>query len=725
MNPAGVKQDKYYFNDGNEDQGWDAVWDVVVAARADGWSAEFRIPLSQLRFPTSAKPTLRLRAVAADRAPERDVHLAAHRQEHQRHRVAVRRAARPRALAVAQAARACAVHRRRSVDRARRAATRSSRASDPGASVGLDMKYAITPALTLTATVNPDFGQVEADPGGRQPQRVRDVLSRAPAVLRRRIGRLPLRHGLQRRQLHGPLLHAPHRPAAAALGRRPRRRLRVGAVEHDHHRRDESHRADRRLLGRHPQRDDGRRRARTRRRRRRVHDRHVAPIEPFASYTVGRARREFANQSAIGLMMTATNRNVGDERSPMRVLANSAYAGGVDWDLRLARKRYAVAGYWAGTRVNGTEAAIARLQENNVHSFQRPDATHVEFDPTRTTLSGPVRLAGVPQDLRRAGAVRVEHRLQDAGLRQQRPRLHPARRPDHAEQLAAVAARQAGQVHPQLPLQPQSVGRPQLRRRPPASFGGNVNAHWSFKNNWSSGFGHQPRARQLRRPRDARRAGRQLRGQLELLELPQHRQPQAGRLRHVPRRRRLRVRAALLRRQPGRHLPADPVAVGERRLPVQRLRPRRAVGDERGGRRRADRTTCSRASTSGPWPSRRASTTRCRRRCRCRSTPSRSSRPAPTRTTRSSSTAARTTGSRATRPTTIAGNADFNYRSFRTTNVLRWEYRPGSSLFVVWQQGREDNVPRGDFRFGRDFSDVFSVPASNVFLVKFSYWLNY
>ena len=76
-------------------------------------------------------------------------------------------------------------------------------------------------------------------------------------------------------------------------------------------------------------------------------------------------------------------------------------------------------------------------------------------------------------------------------------------------------------------------------------------------------------------------------------------------------------------------------------------------------------------------------------------------------------------------PYDYRGNADFNYRSFRTTNVLRWEYRPGSSLFVVWQQGREDNAPRGDFRFGRDFSGVFSVPASNVFLVKFSYWLNY
>ena len=44
-------------------------------------------------------------------------------------------------------------------------------------------------------------------------------------------------------------------------------------------------------------------------------------------------------------------------------------------------------------------------------------------------------------------------------------------------------------------------------------------------------------------------------------------------------------------------------------------------------------------------------------------------------------------------PYAYAGNADFNFRSFRTTNVLRWEYRPGSSLFVVWQQGRKRTSP--------------------------------
>jgi hypothetical protein len=76
------------------------------------------------------------------------------------------------------------------------------------------------------------------------------------------------------------------------------------------------------------------------------------------------------------------------------------------------------------------------------------------------------------------------------------------------------------------------------------------------------------------------------------------------------------------------------------------------------------------------------------------------------------------------KPTVYAGNPDFNYRSFRTTNVLRWEYKPGTTLFVVWQQGREATAPYGDYNFSRDFGAVFDAPAKNVFLVKFAYWFN-
>jgi hypothetical protein len=67
-------------------------------------------------------------------------------------------------------------------------------------------------------------------------------------------------------------------------------------------------------------------------------------------------------------------------------------------------------------------------------------------------------------------------------------------------------------------------------------------------------------------------------------------------------------------------------------------------------------------------------------------------------------------------------NPDFNFRSLRGNAVLRWEYRPGSTLFVVWQQQRAGSEPFGDFSFSRDAGGVFSTRPDNIFLLKASYW---
>ena len=75
-------------------------------------------------------------------------------------------------------------------------------------------------------------------------------------------------------------------------------------------------------------------------------------------------------------------------------------------------------------------------------------------------------------------------------------------------------------------------------------------------------------------------------------------------------------------------------------------------------------------------------------------------------------------------PFPYAGQPDFNYRSFRMTNVVRWEFKPGSALYIVWQQVRDDGTPTGAFRFNREMDALFGLPATNVFLVKLSYWLN-
>ena len=65
----------------------------------------------------------------------------------------------------------------------------------------------------------------------------------------------------------------------------------------------------------------------------------------------------------------------------------------------------------------------------------------------------------------------------------------------------------------------------------------------------------------------------------------------------------------------------------------------------------------------------------------------------------------------------------FNVRNLRGNAVLRWEYRPGSALFVVWQQLRSDRETIGDFSPGRDIGGVFNTVPTNVFLVKATYWI--
>ena len=67
-------------------------------------------------------------------------------------------------------------------------------------------------------------------------------------------------------------------------------------------------------------------------------------------------------------------------------------------------------------------------------------------------------------------------------------------------------------------------------------------------------------------------------------------------------------------------------------------------------------------------------------------------------------------------------NPNFSLASLRGNAVLRWEYRPGSTIFFVWTQNRSDTVTDGKFRIGDGFDRLIGAPGNNVFLVKFSYW---
>ena len=74
-------------------------------------------------------------------------------------------------------------------------------------------------------------------------------------------------------------------------------------------------------------------------------------------------------------------------------------------------------------------------------------------------------------------------------------------------------------------------------------------------------------------------------------------------------------------------------------------------------------------------------------------------------------------------PSRTFDNPDFIFRSLIGNAVLRWEYMPGSTMYLVWQQSRNGSEGRGDFDFGRDYSQLFRTNPRNYFLVKVNYWL--
>src|SRR6266540_2876624 len=164
VNPAGVKEDRAWSNDGNEDSGWDAVWDVAVTRDTEGWRAEFRIPFSQLRFHPSDRATFGFEGVRQiGRLNETDTWPLISKSA---------------TGYVSSFGDLTGLNLNQSPKRLELVpyvvGQVNTQPTEPGnplvsshnqkATIGADLKYALRPGVTLTATVNPDFGQVEADP---------------------------------------------------------------------------------------------------------------------------------------------------------------------------------------------------------------------------------------------------------------------------------------------------------------------------------------------------------------------------------------------------------------------------------------------------------------------------------------------------------------------------------------------------------------------------------
>ena len=372
VNPAGVKVDVAIYNDGNEDTAWDAVWDVATLIDSLGWTAEYRIPLSQLRYPQGRAGTFGLLIVRDIMRHTEQVTWPLYRPS--RSGLTSQFGDLTGLDDMAPPARAELVPY---------AVTRN--VSGPAAegyprqqefTVGGDLRYRFASNLLLNATVNPDFGQVEADPSvlnltayetffnERRPFFVEgkglftftvncvvvvDCSTGEGLFYSRRIGRAP-----QLADIY-PDASAPQATriigAAKMTGRMPGG-FSIGVLD---------------AVTDHVEGPDG------------------TSLEPTTNYAVVRGNQDSrSGNTSLGFILTGVNRRLDASSDPY--LHSHAYGGGFDARRRF-ENRFEVSGSIAASSVGGSEEAIALTQRSPVHLYQRPDGA-LTFDSTRTSLSG-------------------------------------------------------------------------------------------------------------------------------------------------------------------------------------------------------------------------------------------------------------------------------------------------------------------------------------------------
>ena len=374
VNPGGVKRDYAIINDGEEDGSWDAVWDVGTRIDSLGWVAEYRIPFNQLRFQNAADHTFGImvwRDVA--RYNERYSWPVYNRSQNG---IVSQFGDVSGITGIASARRIEAAPY--TVARTRNAPVTAGFEQKNDARMGADIKVGVTSNLTLDATVNPDFGQVEADPSvvnlsGFEtffPEK-RPFFLEGQGLFRfdvncnngqcsglfysRRIGRSP--------QLRSQYYDVNNPTASTILGAtkltgRLSNGLSVGVLDAV------------------TSKEEG------------ALSSTFQPqtIEPQSNYFAGRAQQDFSNgSSAIGAMVTSVHRNLDSFTD--QYLRRDALAGGIDARHQFFDRRFEISGYVAASEVSGSAASIAATQQNLVHNYQRPDDDRA-FDPTRTSLGG-------------------------------------------------------------------------------------------------------------------------------------------------------------------------------------------------------------------------------------------------------------------------------------------------------------------------------------------------
>ncbi len=467
------------------------------------------------------------------------------------------------------------------------------------------------------------------------------------------------------------------------------------------------------------------------------------PVEPLTNYFVARARQDYnGGATTLGGMLTSVNRDI--RNANLSFLHDSAQTGGLDFFHSWKNKTHYFSLKTIFSRVHGSPEAILATQTSSVRYFQRPDADYLKVDPTRRSLFG----TGGSVEIGKQGG---GHWQYVAGFTWRSPglELNDAGFLRQTDQMTEYVWAGYNVYEPAGIFRSYSVN---LNQRATWNFGGqttsnggNFNAWGQFKNFWSAGLGLSLSAESL--------SPSSLRGGPSLRQAP---------LRSLwfnvstDNRRKIRlslsasgtertngdseywsVRPALnIVPSPAMTLSLSPMYAVNRSVlqyietPVFGAENRYIFGD-------IDQSTFGLTVrlnysltpdlsvqlygmpfvSAGKYSAFKRITDSRSKDLAARYQVFASDQLAFNREAETYAVDEDRDGAVDYNFT----NPEFNFREMRSNLVIRWEYVPGSTLYVVWSQGRMGSVADGTFQLRRDFDELFGVHPYNAFLIKFSY----
>ncbi len=747
ITPAGAIRDAAWLAPGSggygQDGSWDAVWESGATIDSAGWSAEMRIPFSQLRYNTGAADTTWGIQVRRDIARKGETMLFAFTPKRLPggaqawgNLTGLRGLPKTRSLELMPYMTARAEY----LDVAQGNPFRGG--SEYRTKVGGDLKYSLTSSMRLSATVNPDFGQVEVDPARvnlsaselffpeRRPffiegadifhyGRIRsfNAFTFPTFFHSRRIGRAPQRAVSGQRFVDSP--DEATIAGAAKITGKTSRGLSLGVLD------AVTLRETARIASGTDQRSN-------------------EPVEPMTNYFAGRVQQDYnQGNGTIGALVTAVNRDLTD--APLAaLLRRDAYFAGLDFTRSWKQREWTLDGSVSRSAVYGTPDALALTQRSSVHYFQRPDLESDRFDPNRRSLQGDAWQLSAAKN---SG----KHWVGSATYQS----VSPGFEINDVGFNALSAYRALSAVFVYKDDQPGKVFRNYFvghfsgynsnsdgdKTGQYFGFGteGRLNNFWSIKSR-AVGIAQkyddrltrggpimvQPAARSIEFQvrSDERRtylfnvaydyyadraSSRKDEFSLEFAIRPSS----ALRLSFSPRYQNARLATQYVSQE------SDPSATETygRRYVFGSLE-----YNELSLVTRVDWTFTPGLSLqlfAQPLVATGAySDFRSLRRPRTREFD---------RFSEADGSLTRADGSYTARPSPGSSisfqDPDFHARSLLGNAVVRWEYRPGSALFLVWQQRRSGDGPLGDFEAGRDVSGLFRTSPENVFAIKATYWI--